>query len=116
MDDEIVMYVIVNSDLKMDKGKVAAQVAHSACKAVVHACSNKCDEFFGKWYHGSYAKIVLRANTDEMKKLIENYPTICFWTIDEGRTQIPKGSLTTIAFLPLPRSKAPKELADMKLF
>ena len=27
-DDEVVMYIIVNSDLKMGKGKIAAQVGH----------------------------------------------------------------------------------------
>ena len=31
-NDESVMYIIVNNDLKMDKGKIAGQTCHSACR------------------------------------------------------------------------------------
>ena len=31
-DDEYVMYVLVNNDLKMGKGKIASQCMHSACR------------------------------------------------------------------------------------
>ena len=127
MDNEPIMYIVINHDLKMGKGKIAAQVAHSACKLV---------EKFEKWaiyktgpgapinldvlhyYHwkdGSYTKVVLKATEEQMNQLIEKYPKICEFTIDEGRTQIEKGSLTSIAFFPLPKHDIPEELKELKL-
>jgi peptidyl-tRNA hydrolase len=73
-------------------------------------------------------KIAVKALESFLKKLIADYPKIdeCkglpdyqkFWTthtIDEGRTQIEPGSLTTIAFNPAPKSELPKELLELKL-
>lgn len=136
MDDEPVMYIVVNSDLKMSKGKIAAQVAHSACKAVAEGLKtegafgivakklnlgsielehiNKGDMFI-KWWNGSYTKIILKASEEEIKKLIIRYGSLCRHTYDEGRTQIENDSLTTVAFVPMKKTDAPEELKELKL-
>jgi len=112
--DEIVMYIVVNSELKMDKGKIAAQVAHSAVKASHRGSVDTADEWT-KWFAGSYTKICLKAPAFMLKKLMKLYPKTCIGTYDEGRTQIPSGSLTTVAFIPMAKGKAPKELSQLKL-
>lgn len=115
-EKEPVMYIIVNTDLKMNKGKIAAQSCHSVCKIMkMNYGPETPNKWFTQWFTGSYTKIVLKSNTYTMMNIIKNYPDICSWTFDEGRTQIKKGSLTTIAFIPMPRDSAPKELSDMKL-
>lgn len=114
--EEPVMYIVVNKNLNMKKGKTAAQAAHSAVKAARYAESK--EEYYNywkEWYTKSYTKIVLEASEFEMKGLITKYRDICFETYDEGRTQINKGSLTTIAFVPLPKNDSPEELRKLKL-
>lgn len=124
-DEEEVMYVIVNAGLvsQMSKGKISAQVAHSACKAVHMAIQQVADHpiylYYKKWYSGSYPKIVLKASEFEMKELMTKYALAnnfrIVHTIDEGRTEIPKGSFTTLAFTPMPRNEVPEELKRFKL-
>jgi len=122
--DEPVMYIVINHDLKMGKGKIAAQAAHSACKviekferwaiygdgpgdwAVLH---------YYQWKAGSYTKVVLKATEEQMNQLIEKYPKRCEFTYDEGRTQIKSGSLTSIAFFPINKHGVPEELKELKL-
>lgn len=99
---EIVMYILVNKDLKMSPGKLAAQVAHSAVKAAHIGFLNEPD-WWEEWYKHSYTKIVLKASEFQMKEIIKNYIECTAHTYDEGRTEIPKGSLTTIAFIPMPK-------------
>ena len=117
---EIVMYILCNSNVKMSGGKLAAQVAHSACKIVYGVLERGClteksREDFDVWWRGSYAKIILKSNEEQMKELKKKYPDICEWTVDEGRTEIPKGTLTTLAFVPMAKDEAPSELKSLKL-
>jgi len=100
---EVVMYIIINKEVKMSKGKCVAQGAHVACKAVLDAFI--CDEqspagkYLREWLKGSYAKIVLKASVFEMKEFMKT-STRWHQVIDEGRTEIPKGTLTAIAHIP----------------
>lgn len=118
-----VMYIVVNKDLKMGKGKIAAQCCHSACKVVETLLSHKLKGggidwtliCFTEWMNKSYAKVVLKASESEMKALINKYDRNCCYTEDEGRTQIPAGSLTSIAFYPIPKDEAPSDLRRLKL-
>lgn len=137
MSEESVMYIVVNDDLKMSKGKLAAQAAHSACKLIQSMENSKNSMhpprqqliWYTEWTKGSYVKIVVKAPESFLKKLIADYPPITdeykglpehqmFWTAhtcDEGRTQLEPGSLTTLVFNPAPKSKLPKELLELKL-
>ena len=115
--DELVMYIIVNSDVKMGTGKIAAQVAHSAVKSAQSSKSIKPD-IFDAWCRSSYVKIVLKSDTKTMKDLMDKHGEIIRWTYDEGRTQIKSGSLTTLAFLVFPKDEILRlvpELKELKL-
>lgn len=82
--DLSVTYVyIVNSDLKMSKGKIAAQVSHVA---MLLADFNKP---IGR-------AIVLKATNETLLKLMK-YPNVKF-IHDAGLTEVPKGSLTMYRF------------------
>lgn len=113
---ETVMYIVMNKDIKMSPGKLAAQAAHVAVKAYGYGMAQKhwADETH-KWYMGSYAKIVLKASEYEIRELLNKYPIVTVQTIDEGRTEIAKGSLTAIAFVPMDKDIAPEELRGLKL-
>ncbi len=129
-ENEYVMYIVVNHDLKMGKGKIAAQVAHSACRVVRFLESLATKPFYYRqWIVAYEPKIVLKATEEQMKVIMKDTararplrPTHtdfegiwCFHTIDEGRTQIAPGSLTTLAFRPFLRKEAPEILRSLKL-
>lgn len=149
MTEEPVMYIIVNSDLKMDKGKMIAQSAHSVGKMLIRlermfyrthfsgdiewyedyekgkfAPQPSVDalRWYAEWQKGSYVKIALKAPESFLREMIQKYHPYqegrniwLEYTLDEGRTQIEQGSLTTIAFNPAPRSQLPKECLELKL-
>lgn len=112
---EPVMYIVVNASLGMDKGKAAAQVAHSAVMAS-HEGSARDPKTWLEWYGGSHTKVCLKADEATLRDLIDKYPDTVSYTVDEGRTQIGRGSLTTVAFIPTPRALAPPELQSLKLY
>lgn len=127
-DFDVAMYIVVNSDLSMGRGKVAGQCCHSACEAVKILERNcRGDEIYRRWDRGATTKIVLRATEKEMLKLLDEFEVDtrvkresnqvwCCATHDAGRTQIAEGSLTAIAFRPLLRDDTPDVLRKMKLY
>jgi PTH2 family peptidyl-tRNA hydrolase len=110
MEDELRQVIIINADLKMGKGKIAAQAAHASVWATLNSI---VDERTLKWLQQSYVKVVLKATEKEMKELLEElveaYPPIEFYVIhDEGRTEVKAGSMTAIALQPLKKSETGK--------
>ena len=99
-----VMYLVVNDDLKMGKGKIASQVGHCVHFMVENIIrshyeskkSNSYDRYM-KWKNGS-TKIVLKASKDELIKLSGEKESNAIY--DAGKTQIESGSLTVVGFYP----------------
>jgi PTH2 family peptidyl-tRNA hydrolase len=112
--EEVVMYIVVNKGVKISPGKLAAQVAHVAVKAS-HLGERAEHDWWEKWYGGSYTKIVLEASEYELRYLLKTWVECTVETVDEGRTEIPKGTLTAIAFIPMPKSNCPEPLKSLKL-
>jgi len=103
-EDDVVMYIIVNQSLDMGKGKVAAQVGHVVQMVIEDLLlkRNVTSEdiiAYNKWRRYGMAKIVLKANQEQMDKLILLPKSR--HVRDHGRTQVPAGSLTAVAFIPL---------------
>eukprot|EP00941_MAST-03F_sp_MAST-3F-sp1_P002459 g2459.t1 len=98
----------VRQDLKMGKGKIAAQCCHAAVACVQQA--NECD--LNQWERYGTAKIALKAKDEETLSLVAaaardlglNYYVVC----DAGRTQIAAGSRTVCGIGPAPVSEIDK--------
>jgi peptidyl-tRNA hydrolase len=105
------MVIVVNKDLKMDKGKIAAQVGH-AVSAVTEECIKKNPDLWKTYKRHGCAKVVLRADAAMMAEL-EAHPSATS-VRDAGRTQIAPNSLTAVAFAPSIESGVPA-LAALKL-
>ena len=105
---EYTMYIIVNNDLKMSKGKIASQVGHiveSIAEKIVSAMYEQDNEIndktqinFLKYRKNGHKKIVLKGTEKDIRKLMKSDDAM--YIIDEGRTEIPKDSLTVIGFYP----------------
>jgi len=119
IDNDIVMYILVNMDLGMYKGKIASQVAHSACE-VERYLVNHATQLYREWSRTGYTKIVLKSNLKEMEHMTymfnnRSQELWCAFTRDFGRTQVEPDSLTTLAFNPIRRKDAPDCIKKLKL-
>lgn len=102
-DEEIQQYIVVRKDLKLGKGKLAAQVAHASLQSFLEAEKiNK--EITQKWLNSGAKKIVVKVeNEEELKRLFaafkfKNIP--CALIEDAGLTQIPRGTITALGIGP----------------
>jgi PTH2 family peptidyl-tRNA hydrolase len=127
-DNQIVMYVLVNHDLKMGKGKIASQTAHSVCEMtrILEQATivDRLDYYYKRWLRSGHATVVLKATQQEIDVLIEKYvldndtnfgANWCVHTRDQGRTQIAPNSLTTVAFRPMMKKFIPEAITKLKL-
>ncbi|MEM3403585.1 MAG: peptidyl-tRNA hydrolase Pth2 [Nitrososphaeria archaeon] len=110
--------IVVRSDLKMQKGKIAAQVAHAALTSAEETRKKRV-ELFKKWFEGGQKKVVLKVESlDELLNLIGRAKemNILYAVIeDSGLTQIPPGTITCAAFGPDKEEKIEKITGNLKL-
>ena len=102
------MVLIVNKELKMGKGKIAAQCSHAAVGCYKHA-QKVCPSGLRAWEYTGCAKIaVLCPTADEMIQdilpEIKKRKLPYYLVEDAGRTQIPSGSRTVLGVGPAPVS------------
>lgn len=106
-ENELIQYILINEDLQMSPGKVAAQVGH-VCTICAYNClddNSETDENkFMYWYAGEQKKIILRAHEKEMCKLIEH--GFWYYILDKGYTEISADSLTALSLGILTRREA----------
>lgn len=103
-DSDIKVFILVNSDLKMSKGKIATQCCHSISAMIRWFESSRSAhsmyKVYADWISSGEAKIVLRSTHGDIVKLAAS-GIRCFTVKDAGRTQVPIGSLTCCCTVPL---------------
>jgi len=122
MEDEIVQYYVVNKELNMSHGKIAAQVAHIATIIAVDYCRDmnncicrnktKSEIQFEDWFKGDQKKIILKGKQKDLKRLIEQG---FYYIKDLGLTEIEEGSLTVVGLPPMWKSEAQKYIKRLQL-
>jgi PTH2 family peptidyl-tRNA hydrolase len=94
-------------ELKMGKGKIAAQVGHAAVGCYKRA-SKQCPNAVSAWERTRCAKIAVKCPTQtEMEALCEKAMQLdipLYLVEDAGRTQIAAGSRTVLGLGPAPVS------------
>lgn len=117
-ENEIIQYFVVNSDLNMEAGKVAAQVAHAATISTINMVSaNTCQfpdyfDYFVEWYQTGMSKVVLKGTESELTKLKENG----FYTIrDQSFQHDLDGVLTVVSLPPMPRMVGQRFIREFAL-
>ena len=94
------MLLIINMELSMGKGKIAAQCGHAAI-GCYEKCLKACPNGIRAWYRSGCAKIALKCNTtDELLELMTlartKYRVPYYLVEDAGKTQIAAGSRTVL--------------------
>lgn len=113
MNDPIRMYLLVNSDLGMGKGKIAGQCGH-AVQYLIEELVVRPIPAYTHWRENGAAKIVYKAPQHVLEMLLKKYPEAVA-VRDAGLTQIAPNSLTVIGFPPVKESRRPVEFANLKL-
>jgi PTH2 family peptidyl-tRNA hydrolase len=125
---EIVMYLIFREDLKLTKGKIAAQAGHAVqlmIQKIDVAYLDQCGpagqfERYGSWCQGSMAKVALKvADGAALEELRVKLADARVWTAtvtDEGRTCVEPGTETVMAIEPMPRDEIAPFVSSLKLY
>lgn len=101
-NEPVKLVLVINNDLKMGKGKIAAQAGHASVTATLKAGEHR-PATLDSWLHSGQKKVCLKSNYDDLIELESKGKSNGIQTVritDAGKTQIPSGSLTVIAFGP----------------
>ena len=100
--------IVVRTDLKMGKGKLAAQVAHASL-AAAEAAQKKEPGWYRGWKEEGQAKIVLKVGSyDELEELFKKARSSglpASMIEDRGLTQVDPGTVTCLGLGPAPDSE-----------
>ncbi|XP_068659986.1 uncharacterized protein [Aristolochia californica] len=100
--EDFKMVLVVRNDLKMGKGKIAAQCSH-ATLGLYKKLVKKAPKALNRWEMCGQVKVVVKIESEEEMLILQerakslNLPTHV--TIDAGRTQIAPNSRTVMAIL-----------------
>jgi PTH2 family peptidyl-tRNA hydrolase len=99
------MVLVVNMQLTMGKGKIAAQVGHAAVGCYKRA-SKQCPNGVSAWERTGCAKIAVKCPAQEEMERIAvaalELDIPVYLVEDAGRTQIAAGSRTVLGLGPAP--------------
>lgn len=122
---EVRMALVIRQDLKMEKGKIAAQCAHAAlgCFRLIAMDISKRSYnpvMANRWLQHGQAKITLKCpNKEMMDELYAKALSLGVNAIvihDAGRTQIAAGSATVLGIGPAPKAVLDQITSELKLY
>ncbi|KHN69919.1 peptidyl-tRNA hydrolase [Ordospora colligata] len=111
------LVIIVNSDYKMEKGKVLSQVCHGMSKVMTYLFRN--NELRKEWKRNGEAKIVLKGSSAQIEQIIKDTELkgIRHHAVyDAGRTQVPPGANTVVVLGPALRDQLTPISGHLKLY
>ena len=118
LDEKLKMVFVVNHELKMGKGKIAAQVAHAAVKATL-ACGEQDPSLLDAWFKTGQKKICVKGDSaqhlDQLSSDAKKNGILVNKIHDAGHTQIPAGSFTVLALGPCRDADVEIITGDLKL-
>ena len=100
--------IVMRTDLKMGRGKIAAQAGHAAVSAAEEA-RKKYSDWWKAWIAEGQCKIAVRAESEqellelEEKAKKSKLPTALI--IDRGLTELPPDTITCLGIGPAPSTQ-----------
>lgn len=112
------LVLCVRTDLKMQKGKIAAQVGHATLGAYKSA-ARAYPQALKVWERNAQPKIALQirnhAEARELDAAARKKGLVTYMVHDAGRTQIAAGTMTVLAIGPGPASVVNSVTGQLKL-
>lgn len=106
--------IVINKDLSMSKGKLAAQVAHASLNTYLKADT----QVRSNWKSSGAKKIVLQTDEENFQKIMEKAERLnipCYKVNDAGLTELDPGTQTAIGLGPEEASKIDKITGEFEL-
>lgn len=107
--------IVVRNDLKMSKGKTAAQACHACLGAYKKADSDK----IRLWEQEGQKKVIVKVNSleelFEIKEIAKKNNVPNFIVKDAGRTELPTSTITCLGVGPDTDEIIDKVTQDLKL-
>lgn len=118
-EGEFKMILVVRNDLKMGKGKVAAQCSHAAVSAYKQVRARN-PSLLKQWEYCGQPKVVVKApDEDTLIDLLGHAKEVGLPVSliqDAGRTQVTPGSRTVLGIGPGPADLIDRVTGDLKLY
>ena len=111
MQDELLLYAVVRTDIEIPVGKLAAQAGHAFLGAYEH-CRDTQPETFSAYHRSDLKKKICLAAEDEaallrIYDLCEERGIAVYLTKDAGLTVFDEPTLTAVGIGPIKRSDLP---------
>jgi PTH2 family peptidyl-tRNA hydrolase len=110
--------IVFRSDLKLSKGKIAAQAGHAAFSAAQEAHIHHRN-WWEAWIHEGQRKIAVKVkNEKELLELERQANELALPTaliVDRGLTEIPPDTVTCLGIGPAPADKVDRLTGKLKL-
>lgn len=118
-DGAMKLALVVRTDLKMGKGKVAAQCSHAAVSCYKRAMKTAEDQLH-QWERQGQTKVVLATKGEEGLEALafsaREVGLIAVVIHDAGHTQVKSGSATVVGIGPGPESVINQVTGHLKLY
>ena len=103
--------IVFRSDLRLSKGKIAAQAGHAAISAAEEARKSH-KEWWNGWMKEGQCKIAVKVRSEkellELEKHAKDLALPCALIVDRGLTEVPPGTVTCLGIGPAPAEKIDK--------
>ncbi len=110
--------IVMRSDLKMGKGKIAAQAGHAAVSAAEDARKHS-QKWWRAWLDEGQCKIAVKVKSEEeladLEEQAKRFDLPCALIYDRGLTQLPPDTATCLAIGPAPSSEVDKITGKLPL-
>lgn len=105
-EEEMAMVLVTRRDLKISRGKLAAQCGHAAVECALKA-KRETPRSLETWRDNGARKVVVEAPSIEaLKRLFGEAQAagiVAYMVRDAGHTEIPAGTVTVVGLGPGPR-------------
>lgn len=110
--------IVFRSDLRLSKGKIAAQAGHAAVSAVEEA-KKRHKEWLEEWMKEGQCKIAVKVKNEKellaLEKLAKEFALPCALIVDRGLTEIPPDTVTCLGIGPAPAKEVDKITGSLPL-
>ena len=110
--------LVFRADLKMSKGKLAAQAGHAAVSAAQDAFVHR-KKWWEAWLYEGQRKIAVKVQNEkelsELEAAADDLGLPHALIVDRGLTQVPEGTVTCLGIGPAPAEKIDRLTGKLQL-